>query len=221
MVDLSNGFITAYYRSITLKYFNKKYTKRIFALLVLIAFVIGAIVLLRNAGVYLLVNDPLPEKLDLIFTFAGENARNHYSEELLQQYPDAHWLLSDYKDGYVRILRRDSFDMSRVTIVDTCKNTFSEVLALKKYLQHSGESVLGEHRQPLQIGLISGPYHMRRIQMMTKKTIRSSDFNIYYLPVPLDKYNWTRDMFRLWWKSPVYEVVSTEMLKIIYFKLFK
>lgn len=176
---------------------------------------------MRNAGTYLLVNDPLPEKLDLIFTFAGENARNHYSEKLLQQYPDAHWLLSDYKDGYVRILRRDSFDMSRVTIVDTCKNTFSEVLALKEYLQQSGENPLREHHGPLQIGLISGPYHMRRIQLMTQKAIRSGDFNFHYLPVPLDKYNWTAAMFKTWWKSPVYEVVSTETLKIVYFRLFK
>jgi uncharacterized SAM-binding protein YcdF (DUF218 family) len=191
------------------------------ALLVPVVLVIATILLLRNAGIYLLVNDPLPKKLDLIFTFAGENARNHYSENLLQQYPDAHWLLSDYKDGYVRILRRDSFDMSRVTIVDTCKNTFSEVLALKEYLQVSGENILREHQKPLQIGLISGPYHMRRIQMMTQKAIRSSDFNIYYLPVPLDKYNWTREMFKIWWKSPVYEVVSTETLKIVYFRLFK
>jgi hypothetical protein len=208
-------------RSTTLKHFNRKYTKRTFTLFVLVIFVIVTTLLLRNAGLYLLVNDPLPDKLDLIFTFAGENARNHYSEELLQQYPDAHWLLSDYKDGYVRILRRDSFNMSRVTVVDTCKNTFSEVLALKKYLQISSDNLLREHIRPLQIGLISGPYHMRRIQMITQGTIRSSEFNIHYLPVPLDKYNWTKDMFKTWWKSPAYEVVSSEILKIVYYKLFK
>jgi uncharacterized SAM-binding protein YcdF (DUF218 family) len=210
-----------YNRSIILKYFRKKYTKRTLLLLVLSTIVTAAILLLRNAGVYLLVNDPLPKKLDLIFTFAGENARNHYSEELLKQYPDAHWLLSDYKNGYVRILRRESFDMSRVTIVDTCKNTFSEVLALKEYLRLPGENALRDRQKPLQIGLISGPYHMRRIQLMTKKAITSDSLDIYYLPVPFDKYNWTSDMFKVWWKSPVYEVVSSETLKIVYFKLFK
>ncbi len=183
--------------------------------------VLATIMLLRNAGTYLLVNDPLPEELDLIFTFAGENARNHYSEELLKQFPETHWLLSDYKDGYVRILRRDSFDMSRVTVVDTCKNTFSEVLALKEYLHLSGKNLLKERRKSLQIGLVSGPYHMRRIKMMTKKAIKSNEIDLYYLPVPLDKYNWTSTMFKTWWNSPVYEVVSSEILKIIYFKLFK
>jgi len=187
-------WIFEYNWSVTLKYFEKKYAKRTLLLLVLIVIVTAAILLFRNAGVYLLVNDPLPGKLDLLFTFAGENARNRYSEELLKQYSDAHWLLSDYKDGYVRILRRDSFDMSRVTIVDTCKNTFSEVLALKTYLENPKDNILRDHQKPLHIGLISGPYHMRRIQLMTKKAITSDSINIYYLPVAFDKYNWTSDI---------------------------
>lgn len=187
----------------------------------MVSLVLVVFIVLRNAGTYLLVKNPLPEELDLIFTFAGENARNHYTEELLRQFPGTHWLLSDYKDGYVRILRRENFDMSRVTIIDTCKNTFSEVLALREFLRLSGKNLLREHRKSLQVGLVSGPYHMRRIKMMTKKAIKSSEIDFYYLPVPLDKYNWTSTMFKTWWNSPVYEVVSSEILKIIYFKLFK
>jgi len=190
------------------------------ALLLLLLFILSVFAA-KNAGTYLLVSDPVPSQLDLVFTFAGENARDIYTRELMQKFPDAHWLLSDYKNGYVRILRREKFDMSRVTVVDTCKNTYSEVVTLCRWIDRKNETGFKTAVSPLRVGVISGPYHMRRIKMMIDKIHPERDIVFYYLPVPLDRYSWTDAMFRSWWNSPVYNVVTSEFLKIIYFVVMK
>ncbi len=194
-----------------------KLTAAITLLILLIGILL--LIIIRNAGTWLLISDSVPKHLDLVFTFAGENVRDSYSRELMQEFPDAHWLMSDYKEGYSRILRRESFDMSRVSIVDTCSNTLSEVTTLTKWIEMGDRNVIKSKDSVLYIGLVSGPYHMRRIKMMIAKKIPQKNVRFFFLPVPLERYNWTNDMFRKWWNSPVTESVSSEIIKIAYFLL--
>lgn len=180
---------------------------------ILVAFFFG----LRSVGVWLLVNNPVPERVDVIFTFAGDRYRVIYSRKLMETFKNAHWLLSDFKDGYATLLRKQDFNMSRVTIVDTCVNTISEVKALFHYLE-SNATVLPP--EPV-VALVSSPYHMRRIQLMVAQQQKVKNVTFSYLPVPLEQYNASRDMYRHWWKySGISNVVFSELPKIVYFFFF-
>ena len=188
-------------------------------ILLCIMFLVSMVVLLRNAGTWLLISDTIPDRLDMVFTFAGENVRDSYSRELMQRFPEAHWLMSDYKEGYSRILRRESYDMSRVSVVDTCKNTLSEVYTLQSWINKKNYSSLKSKDTVMYVGLVSGPYHMRRIKMMVEKNLPNQQVKFFYLPVPMHRYKWTDDMFKKWWKSPVFDSVSSEITKIVYYFL--
>ena len=94
-----------------------------------------------KAGTLLAVHDPVPPRLDIVFTFAGENQRIAYSRELMRQFPDAHWVLSDYFHFFSHILQRDGFAMSRISFLDTCANTFSEVNGLKDWINVHKDSL--------------------------------------------------------------------------------
>jgi hypothetical protein len=186
---------------------------------ILSIFIISTFLFLSNAGTWLLISDSIPKRLDLIFTFAGENVRDSYSRELMQKFPNAHWLMSDYKEGYNRILRRENYDMSRVSIVDTCTNTLSEVKTLTMWINQNTSS-LYSHDSVIYVGLVSGPYHMRRIEMMINKNLPQQHVHFFYLPVPLDRYKWTYSTFKKWWESSsISEIVISEIKKIFYFFL--
>jgi uncharacterized SAM-binding protein YcdF (DUF218 family) len=172
---------------------------------------------LRGAGVWLLVDDPLPEKVDVIFTFAGEKYRVDYSAKLMIKYPGAHWVLSDFKNGYFNYIRKKEFDISRITLVDTCVSTISEVKCLFGYLREQR----GQYPKNLTVGLVSSPYHMRRINLMVKSQGRMNNVKFTYLPVPLEAYNASDEMYKRWWKNKyISEVVFSEFPKILYFYFF-
>jgi len=188
----------------------------IFSVLTIFLIFIGTIVFI-NVGSWLFVSDPIPAKLDVILTFAGENVRVTYSRELVSKNPGSYWILSDYRDGYARLLRKSNYDMSKVIVIDTCQSTFSEINALNTWLKHY-QSGTAMPEKPLSIGLVSSPYHMRRINLMINKQFKKSPNKFYYLPVPLERYNWSRSMFKKWWKSEsISKVVYSEIQKIFYF----
>ncbi len=181
-------------------------------------FIVLCLFLLLNMGRWLVISDPVPENLDLIVTFAGEQQRVAYSRELSMKFPKSFWILSDYKNGYSRLLRRSNFDMSRVHIVDTCKNTVSEIDAVNRWIKDNRHMFREKNR--ISIGLVSSPYHMRRIQLIVKNQFKEPDFRFYYLPVPLERYKWTNKMIKYWWSTgAVSRAVISEFQKIIYFIL--
>ncbi|HEX2958629.1 MAG TPA: hypothetical protein VHO70_17465 [Chitinispirillaceae bacterium] len=197
--------------------FVNKHKKLLLVSSTVIVLVISAFYAIREAGVWLLVKDPLPDKVDIVFTFAGERYRVDYSSELMMKYPDAHWVLSDFKDGYYHYIKKRNFDISRVTVIDTCASTIFEVKSLFSYLE--------EHRNlypnGITAGLVSGPYHMRRIQLMVKSRSRLNNVKFVYLPVPLESYNTSNEMYERWWNyRNISSVVFSELPKIIYFYLF-
>jgi len=181
-------------------------------------FIVLCFFLLSNMGRWLVISDPIPEDLDIIVTFAGERERVAYSRELSAKFPKSFWILSDYKNGYSRLLRKSNFDMSRVHIVDTCQNTVSEIDAVKKWIKNNQQKFKGKSQ--ISIGLVSSPYHMRRIQLIVKNQFKNDIYRFYYLPVPLERYNWTAKMFKYWWSTgSVSRAVISEFQKIIYFIL--
>lgn len=189
---------------------------------------------LLKAGSWLLVSDPVPERLDIVFTFGGEGARVKYSRELMDRFSGAHWYISDYRQGYTRLLRRDGYNMKRVSHTDTCSSTLSEVTVLDSWIR-SGEAwrlSVGKSAQdslqfisqsassPLHVGLVSSPYHMRRIKMMVSRTDLHGRVKFHFLPVPMERYDYNRQMFRKWWRHEnVKRLVISELQKIVYFWL--
>lgn len=186
-----------------------------FIVFLALALIGGSAIAFRNIAHWLIVSDPVPENLDIVFTFAGEGVRVDYSQSLIQKHSGAVWVLSDYENGYARLLRKKNFDMNRVVVIDTCKNTKSEVDALAQWMIQTGET-----GQNCSVGLVSSPYHMRRIQMMVNKKFTNKKANFYYLPVPLSQYKWSSEMVNNWWKtSEVSRVVFMELQKIVYYFL--
>lgn len=194
---------------------NKVGLKAFFYALILLL-IPFAILGFRNFGSWLIVSDTMPDSLDVILTFAGETQRVSYSKELTARFPQAKWVLSDYKNGYERILRNDSYDMSRVFAVDTCTNTRSEANMFMQWLGSHAASIHSGGK--VRVGLVSSPYHMRRIQLIMERMKGHDNYDLYYLPVPLDRYKWTPRMFRKWWRSEdVSRVVVSEAQKMAYY----
>lgn len=198
----------------------KKKTTVIIILITLFLISLGSFAFF-NLGNWILVNDPLPEKLAVIFTFAGENVRDIYSQQLAEEYSDAVWVISGRnKIKYFEKLTNENFDTSRIFFVDTCTTTFSEVMYLKKWLNDYTNSIYksgNSYFQQIHIGLVSGPYHMRRISILVERIFKNNKNNFYYLSVPFDRYNHTSDDYGIWWKHKVLrKILILETQKIVY-----
>jgi uncharacterized SAM-binding protein YcdF (DUF218 family) len=175
-----------------------------------------AVLAYGNLGLWLVVSDPLPQSLDAFFTFAGDNDRIPYSRQLYARYPNALWIISDPTKKVVDSLSTQGFDTSRIVVVDTCKNTFSEVDCIAK----RGISMLGKARMPghrLSIGLASSPYHMRRIKVLVAAKHPQAPVTFVYLPAPFDLGGLSKKDYQTWWKSKVLApIVRQEVNRIVY-----
>jgi uncharacterized SAM-binding protein YcdF (DUF218 family) len=206
-------------------------------LVILVLLLCAGAAFLFLAGTWLATADPVPPRIDVIYTFGGENIRITYSRELMRRFPQAHWVISDYNHRYARLLERQGFDMSRVTILDTCRSTIAEVNGLADWLKvqkpsplaDSGGADSGEEAKPadvtlrpLHIALVSNPLHMRRIRLIAEKTFRDPAIRLHCLPVPLERYGWTRHSLKHWWRVKALRTwVALETGKIIlYWALF-
>lgn len=186
----------------------------------------GGIYGFRNLGAWLVVSDPLPSSLDVLFTLGGEDSRFVYSKELYARYPRAIWLISYPSATIVRALKTEGFDTSRIAVVDTCQNTRSEIAFLKKWLSLSFSSM----RRPgalgaatarttsgdsLTIGIISNWYHMRRIKVIVDRQLPKGAYSLYYLPASIttDPYRYS---YKKWWQQKaVRSIVCLEWEKIL------
>ena len=207
---------------------------RLIPLALLVSLLGVAAVILSRAGSWLAVADPMPPRIDVIFTFGGENVRVSYSRELMRRFPHAHWVISDHTRRYARLLQRQGFDMSRVTILDTCRYTISEVKGLADWLagqratapDHAGGTASADSEReadltmrPLHIALVSNPMHMRRIKLIAETTFRDPAIRLHCLPVPAERYGWTRRSIDRWWETRALRTwVWLETAKIIAFR---
>jgi uncharacterized SAM-binding protein YcdF (DUF218 family) len=171
-------------------------------------------------GRWLAVRDPLPERVDVVYMFFGENARFSYARGLMERFPGAHLVMSDNFRQYSRVLSREGFDMTRVTALDTCRSTLSEITALDGWLQDNREKLVRAAPQ-VRIGLVSSPCHMRRIRFMARDVIRDTAFACFCLPVPLERYGWTDNDLRRWWRTgALRNWVASETAKLLWYWLF-
>lgn len=184
----------------------------------LLCLLLIAVYALLRLGEWLTPADTLPDRIDLVVTFAGDSRRVNYSKHLMERYPNAHWLLSDYKNGYGRILKNKNYAMGRVSVVDTCKNTLAEIYATAAWIDDRASEHTSE--QPLSVGLVSSPYHMRRIGLMANRYLSGAGVTCYLLPVPLKKYKWEKKTFQYWWRNKsIASITLSELTKIGYFLL--
>jgi uncharacterized SAM-binding protein YcdF (DUF218 family) len=172
-----------------------------------------------NLALFLVVCDPVPPSLDAVFTFAGETQRIIYSKQLFRQYPTSQWLIS-YPTKRISIpLGKRGLDTSRIFIVDTCRNTSSEAWYIADWARRTvaGNSGYSAAR-PLAIGLVSTPFHMRRIRMEVTRKYKGDACRFFYLPVPYEQYGITRHTYETWWMyKQIRPAVILEFKKFIFY----
>jgi uncharacterized SAM-binding protein YcdF (DUF218 family) len=221
-----------------------KPTRREIGIAALVAVLaLAAVLMYRGLGRWLLVSSPLPPRADVIFTFGGETVRNDYSQQLAEQYPGATWVLSTWNSTLLsRSLHRRAFDTSRVVLKDSLRNTYEEVRYLRSWLDSHWQSLLARDtvvpapgsadtiaadsvapaRPPatgdLNVLLVSGPYHMRRIKVASVRMLNRKGLHVFYAPVPLDRYPPGSRSFDRWWTQPdLAPLVRLEFVKVLYY----
>jgi uncharacterized SAM-binding protein YcdF (DUF218 family) len=172
-----------------------------------------------NLALWLVVSDPPPHSLDAIFTFAGETHRIIYSKELFAAHKQARWLISYPSKRIAKTLGKGGLDTSRITIVDTCKNTSSEACFVTQWAANAALEKQGlSGDRPLSVGLVSTPFHMRRIRMEVRRKYKGDGCRFYYLPVPYERYGVTAHVYQTWWLSkPLRQAVLLEFQKYLYY----
>lgn len=191
--------------------------KRTLLFIILALFVITAsafgVIAFRHLGTWLIVSDPLPKKLDVIFTFSGGSNRAPYAKELFIKYPESFWVLSYPNSSFLKKPENKDLDTSRITIVDTCTSTHSELLYLSDWLNKHASN-----KDTINIGLVSSPYHMRRIKLNAHKFVHNKNCTFYYLPVPFEQDDFSGKQYQNWWKNKYLQrVVTLEIKKIVYY----
>lgn len=175
----------------------------------------------RQAGLFLLVSDPLPKQIDLIFTFGSEPPRKQFSLELALRYTNAHWIISDHqRTKTIRWLTENDISLKRVTIVDTCTSTFSEISLLNNFLRDVSKlsycSLASKEDRIRTIALVSSPFHMRRISLLASNVLPQK-ITINYLPVPFSISYHTFEQYVKWWRhKQIRRIIRMEYLKIGY-----
>jgi len=168
-----------------------------------------------RVGPWLVVSDPVPQSLDAIFTFAGETSRIVYSKKLFMHYHTTQWVLS-YPSKKITIpLFKEGLDTSKIRVVDTCHNTLAEVAFVMQW----ADSVSRQTHQSIRIGLVSTPFHMRRIKLLVDKKAKAyPDISVTYLPVPFEDYGWTKKTIQNWWKyKQIRKPMILELKKLVYY----
>jgi uncharacterized SAM-binding protein YcdF (DUF218 family) len=197
---------------------HKKTLVLLFSLL--IVFTAIGLFVFKNLASWLIVSDPVPQSLDVIFTFGGEDSRTIYSKSMFLKNPHALWIISSDNKKLAKTLGKEGFDTSRIRIVDTCTSTFAEISFLKNqiadFVKTSGNS--GKAGLPT-IGLVSNWYHMRRIKLTASRKIPKDQGVLLYLCVPPSKSEWTIINKKWWRQKTLPSIVFSEWWKILYYQL--
>lgn len=178
-------------------------------IIVLLVLVCAGIYSYVNLGNWLLVSDPEPIKIDLIFTFAGGPYRDDHAVDLLKKHPEAKWLAStNCHSGIIDKCLKAGIDTTRVTTIDTCKSTLAKIKILKNFI--------AKNKWARSVGLVSSEWHMRRIALFVfKQGLPGARFA--YLPVPLEVTGPERAAFGAWRKTAATKVmVESEWMKIVF-----
>ena len=163
---------------------------------------------------WMAVSDPLPARLDAIFTYSGEGVRNLYSRSLADRYPASVWAVGDYP-----LLRRKNYaagvDGGRLVFLSKrWGNTHQENQGLFAAL----DSVFRDRRDTIHVGLVTGPYHIRRAFLDVSFSPHPANWRFHRLPVPYEYYKWDEKYFREWYLHPrLRQLMMFETGKTIYY----
>jgi len=158
-------------------------------------------------------------------TFAGNLDRFDYSCELRERYPEPLWLLSvdrvptfsfvSNREVLLRHLAQKGFDTATIVTTDTCTSTYSELTVLQRVIE-SSEPLSGI--DTLHIGLVSSPYHMRRIIGWANRLMDGREIRWYSLPVPPHRGMRRQYHPDEWWRHEEDALfVFSEYIKLLYY----
>lgn len=167
----------------------------------------------RSLGNWLVVQDPLTTDLDVIFSFGGTQERAPYAVELQKKYKRAILLVST---AVVAKEKQRLFplgaDTNRIDFIDTCKTTWTEIAFLESWVKGK----FGD--KTVTVGLVSSPYHMRRIKLMMTRRKNINCIPLF-LPVPRERYIQYHYNYNKWWENDkLRNTVINEVKKMIYFR---
>jgi uncharacterized SAM-binding protein YcdF (DUF218 family) len=199
----------------------------------ILACVVAVVFMYRGLGSWLVVEQPLPEHIDVLFTFGGESIRDRYTRDLALRHTEATWVLSTYNAAArVRTLDLEEFDSNRVVVTDSLKNTWDELKFLRGFLRKRMAEASAEHvsaegsaadsspktQEPLTVVLVSGPYHMRRIKIAAVRLFNHTPYRLVFVPAPMSLYNHTPSQYRYWWRDKALSsLVRLEFVKTLYY----
>jgi hypothetical protein len=180
--------------------------------------VFAATALATRAGSWLVVEDPVPPRIDVVFTYTGENNRENYSIELVKK-TGAFWVLSgrDAKATTQRVAAA-GVDTSRFLFTGDCENTWQETTFITRWVNRSlNDGRLAHQNGPAVIALVSSPAHMRRIRLgVHKLAAHTQDARFVYLPMPDTMSIVGRRALSSWWRTEsARNTVYFEMAKIV------
>lgn len=174
-----------------------------------------ALMAFSRLGQWLVIADPLPPSLDVIFVFAGEAyVRVDYASELAKRYPTARLLVSgrNYKGTMARISAA-GIDTTRAEFTDDCRNTWEEIRFLTQWLSETANATQNDENNQVTLGLVSSPYHMRRISLLARRQSLGSHAEAFFLPHSMQPDSTGRRS--QWWTAPESRVLAlTETVKI-------
>lgn len=179
------------------------------------------IITFLNLSNWLIINDPLPNKADYLFTFSGERLRFDYSLILAQNYQNSKWIISGRnKDWYINhLIKKSGMDTARLIFIDSCESTWHEIEKLYNFLMNNLHNTLNSNKlSPRNIVLVSTPYHMKRIKLTINKIFKTKRVSFIYCPVPFSYYENESPVeitSHSWWThSYLRQITLTELLKI-------
>jgi uncharacterized SAM-binding protein YcdF (DUF218 family) len=134
-------------------------------------------------------------------------------------------VVSTYRAAGRRRYLDGGIDSARVTFVDSCTSTWSEVHFLREWLAEQTRKPTSQRlndsttQPPLTIALVSGPYHMRRIKVaVTRLFGPGKEVHLVYAPVPYEWYPWSERDYRRWWvRRDLRALVLQELRKCAFY----
>ncbi|KMQ51538.1 hypothetical protein CHISP_1546 [Chitinispirillum alkaliphilum] len=170
----------------------------------------------RNAGNWLLIQNPLPPDADLVFVFGGDVKRVEYAFGLMENYPDAILVCAERDFDHLKRRYPERVGDYRIKIADKCESTIEEVRFLR--------SLLAEENRPyMSVLLVSSPFHMRRISVMVNMVMGRAlrrDIQFLYTPYDSEENSVRIESYSKWWETESTKgIVQSELLKLTYYFL--
>ena len=218
----------------------KKKTTAIILLITIPLISLGAFAFV-NLGKWLVVSNPLPEKLDVIFVFGGKG-RHEFALKIAQNHPES---IIAFNHIYVEEIRNflieGGVDSNKIigvyvrngTFLNLPIDTFStgtclELSFLLNWLKKSKQ--MGEFLFPstqtshhitdtshITVALVSDGFHMRRIQFLINRFHPEKTFNFIFVPVPLNMSTIKNASYDRWWQNKkLRALVLADILKTVY-----